>query len=658
MSQKIKNKKPPQHIGSYWSIMKTIIKNCGKKLYNKYTTGEFCYDNIQTNYLLCNEKCRIVAIFKDYLVLDDNTEFLRRFYLKDEAKTRLNNIFNFYETYSKIFPNYMILPESEYLYKNIRKKQKMIDAFNQIKLEEEENRKNLKIGKNKKKELNENNDVVFDSTIINSINKYKQLEDKNEDETNNSISISLMIRKPTTVNIFQTPNSSFVYEDSLASIALIVNGMNANNVVETPKRVKTTHAIENTNNDKNSNGDDEEDHHRIQSALNNNRKFISHKTTVSVPEINNNSIKIINNYHNIIIPQGINTVININTNYYQCGTNGIPEKKEKSNKTVSKPLNTIATSSTSNSKLTRKSVSKGFKENKHFYTKSTSKSKQLTYSSRKKENSVSSTAFKSPEKTIDPVLSLSKKKNITTTIATINHVMPIYKNKNLYKINTLSALKNKVNPFKTKFEKKKTLMTNENNAGNASINLRKDFMTSFTTNGNGNAKKEMKISVVPEKEINIDRETKNEMKTKYKNFIEKSKIDGIIMRKSYDTNNKMNLHTQPAYKSKGQTNSIELNSMNNNKTNNNTSLNSHRKVTNLKSPYVKTQLVTSPKIGSITQIETRIPLTAKIKLNQKSPLHKEMIINNGNKLNPSKIIKSINFKGIDPNTKKMKFVKK
>ena len=657
MSQKIKNKKPPQHINSYWPLMKNLIKKCDSNLYNKYTTGEFSYDNIQTNYLLCNEKCRIVAIFKDYLVLDDNTEFLRRFYQKDETKTRLNNIFNFYETYSKIFPNYMILPESEYLYRNIRKKQKMIDAFNQIKLEEEENRKNLKIGKSKKNEFDENNNIVFDSKIKNSINKYKQLEDKNEDETNNSISISLMSRRPTTVNIFQTPNSSFVYEDSLASIAVIVNGMNTNNVVETPKRVKTIHAIESNNNDKNSIGDDEDSHHRIQSALNNNRKFISHKATVSVPEINNNSIKIINNYHNIIIPQGINTVININTNYYQCGSNDIPEKKKSSHKTISKPLNTIATSSISNPKLTKKSVSKGFKENKHFYTKSTSKSKQLTYSSRKKENSISSTAFKSPEKTIDPVLSLSKKKNITTTISTINHVMPIYKNKNLYKINTLSALKNKVNPFKTKFEKKKSLITNESNGGNASINIRKDFLTSFTSNGN--AKKEMKISIVPENEININIETKNEMKTKYKNFIEKSKIDGIIMRKSYDTNNKMNLHTQPAYKSKGQTNSIEINSVNNNnKINNNTSLNSHRKITNLKSPYVKTQLVTSPKIRSMAQIETRIPLTAKIKLSQKSPLHKEMIINNGNKPNPSKIIKSINFKGIDPNTKKMKFVKK
>ena len=40
----------------------------------------------------------------------------------------------------------MILPESYYLYRNIRKKQKMIDAFNEIRREEEENRKNLQLG--------------------------------------------------------------------------------------------------------------------------------------------------------------------------------------------------------------------------------------------------------------------------------------------------------------------------------------------------------------------------------------------------------------------------------------------------------------------------------------------------------------------------------
>ena len=81
-------------------------------------------------------------------------------------------------------------------------------------------------------------------------------------------------------------------------------------------------------------------------------------------------------------------------------------------------------------------------------------------------------------------------------------------------------------------------------------------------------------------------------------------------------------------------------------------MNSQRKITNLKSPMIKS-IGMSPKVNSI--IESRIPLTAKIKLSNKSPLHKEM---NVHASNPSRIIKSINFKGMDVNTKKMKFVKK
>ena len=560
---------------------KKIRMRIDNELYAKYTKGEFSYDVIQTNYLLCNEKCRVVARFKDFLVLDDNTEFFRRFYTSEESRPRLRNILNFYETYSKIFPNYMILPENEYLYRNIRKKQKMIDAFNQIKLEEEENRKNLNIGL-KSKNKNENNNIVFDDKIKQSINNYKQ------SEIDDSVSISLMSRRPTTTNIFTTPSSSFIVEDSLASIAVIVNGMDNKNV-ETPKRTKS----KNTKED-NDDNDEINDSQRIQSALNNNRKFISHKATVSVPELTNKSIKIINNYHNIIIPQGTNTVININTNYYQC---------DKKITAKSKPLNTIAATSV------KKSVSKSKA------TKSTSKNKQIAYSNRKKD---SKSSFKSPEKVIDPVLSL-KKKNITTTISTVSHVMPIYKNKNIYKISTLSAMKDKVNPFKSKFEK---IKMNYNTANNST---KKDIVTSFTAHHPtmSTAKKELKITLVTEGD-------KTSMKTKYKDLLDKSKNS---MRKSYDTNTKM--HTMPSASSSK-----------------NTSMNSQRKITNLKSPMIKS-IGMSPKVNSI--IESRIPLTAKIKLSNKSPLHKEM---NVHASNPSRIIKSINFKGMDVNTKKMKFVKK
>ena len=66
----------------------------------------------------------------------------------------------------------MILPESQFLYRNIRKKQKMIDAFNEIKKEEEENRKHLKLGQVCKDLKNKEQNVVFTKKIQESIERY------------------------------------------------------------------------------------------------------------------------------------------------------------------------------------------------------------------------------------------------------------------------------------------------------------------------------------------------------------------------------------------------------------------------------------------------------------------------------------------------------
>lgn len=40
---------------------------------------------------------------------------------------RLPKVFEFYEKYSKVFPNYVTMPENKYMFKNIERKQKMID---------------------------------------------------------------------------------------------------------------------------------------------------------------------------------------------------------------------------------------------------------------------------------------------------------------------------------------------------------------------------------------------------------------------------------------------------------------------------------------------------------------------------------------------------
>ena len=311
------------------------LLSLSKDLYKKYSTNEYSYRYINTNYLIFNEKCRIVSIFKDYLIYDDNTEFLRRFYKKIELNKRLNKILNFYETYSKIFPNYMILPESYYLYRNIRKKQKMIDAFNEIKREEEENKKYLNKNKNKKKN-NNNNNIVFNSTIQESINNY-QPSNINSIYMNSfedsKISISILNKNS---NKFYTPCDSFINTNSnlntsrnfnnnnnldysITSLESILSNLNKNlddsmignkkikilnqDLLETPKKSVSKG----------------KNHIHQQSALNNNRKFISYKNielnklNTAEKNISNNNSKSINKSKDIDVKNNNNNN-NVNNN--------------------------------------------------------------------------------------------------------------------------------------------------------------------------------------------------------------------------------------------------------------------------------------------------------------------------------------------------------
>ena len=357
-----------------------------KKVHNyftsKYLGFDYSYSSLSLNNLMFNERCRIVARFKDFLILDDMTEFLRRFYSKKELKRRLIKIFNFYESYSKIFPNYMILPESIYLYRNIRRKQKMIDAFNQIKKEEEENRNSLK------KELNDKEKgemIVFNKSIQESINRYHP---SGNSFLFNSIISGLMKNnnnnnKNSKQSLFDFDNSENTLnsENSLMNIIQILNKKYDNNIninnnknykqVNIKKKDEDNQIINNhkdkikknknilkkvakskksykTNNINEYNVKTEKKrdninistppkntspvhnqlvkrHNHQKSSLNNNKKFISHKQAVSVSN-NNNTIKIINNINNIIINDAnINKemVININTNYFELNNTNL-----------------------------------------------------------------------------------------------------------------------------------------------------------------------------------------------------------------------------------------------------------------------------------------------------------------------------------------------
>jgi hypothetical protein len=77
-----------------------------------------------------------------------------------DIKSKLVKLLEYYESYSKIFPNYIVLHESKYLYKNIQKKQKMIDN---IQLYE--------YNKNHKENISiiTNDGFIFNTEVYNSI---------------------------------------------------------------------------------------------------------------------------------------------------------------------------------------------------------------------------------------------------------------------------------------------------------------------------------------------------------------------------------------------------------------------------------------------------------------------------------------------------------
>ena len=56
-----------------------------QNLQEKYTTSVDFYNAKVVSDIMYNENARIVSVFKDYLLFDDLSDFLKRFYAHDES---------------------------------------------------------------------------------------------------------------------------------------------------------------------------------------------------------------------------------------------------------------------------------------------------------------------------------------------------------------------------------------------------------------------------------------------------------------------------------------------------------------------------------------------------------------------------------------------
>ncbi len=139
---------------------KYIEKYIYKYFKNFYRSTKNDYNIRMIEDILNNESTHLVAEFKDYLIMGDITEFLQKSYNIQECRKYLPKIYEYYNSCSVIFPNYVTLHESKYIYKSIRKKQKVIDHQQ----EQEEKKEKIKKG-----DIKLDDEQFFSSKTFNSI---------------------------------------------------------------------------------------------------------------------------------------------------------------------------------------------------------------------------------------------------------------------------------------------------------------------------------------------------------------------------------------------------------------------------------------------------------------------------------------------------------
>ena len=148
-------------------------KNILYVIYEATTTKTYNANII--NDIIFNVPSHIVSIFKEWLIYDEMAEFCKSFFPKNQSLQQLKSSCDFYDKYSKVFPNYYVLALKKCLFKNIEKKQKFID----------EKHKGL-MSKNSKQKINDTSNKLFTKGFIanfsiskNSISRDQNLKMKN-----------------------------------------------------------------------------------------------------------------------------------------------------------------------------------------------------------------------------------------------------------------------------------------------------------------------------------------------------------------------------------------------------------------------------------------------------------------------------------------------
>ena len=235
------------------NILIKFEKYCYCKLNKNYNVTSITFNKLIISNIIYNNKLHIVSCFKEFLIFYDPGDFLSSFYKRKEARRKIKDYSEFYILNSRIFPNYILLPESKYIFNNIKKKQKLLDQLEEINNKYYyENSQNLILNYsdmnnyNRSLQLNRTQSsyfsTIFTPSIVNSILNERDSMNKYEDNTSNASNINFIIdninknqKNKRNLLLYKTPKNKIVnsnasdnMKNSVSSMELLLNDKNSN----------------------------------------------------------------------------------------------------------------------------------------------------------------------------------------------------------------------------------------------------------------------------------------------------------------------------------------------------------------------------------------------------------------------------------------------
>lgn len=373
-----------------WNLEKY---NYNKELYNKCIVKSF----------MENANTHLISTFKDYLFYDDFTEFFTKYYCLYESINILLHLLTYYEKSSYIFPNYTAINEGKYIYKNIIKKQILINYLEDLEIKRRNDVIFYKINKNSSK-IN-NNEKIFESKLYNNIINY-------ENNSNINILFGIKINK----------NEENPENDSINTLKKLINIINESST----KSVGTNTVNINSYNNK-----------KVKKGKN--RNNISPKSIINstnyTSNISNSNINNINSMFKIDKKIIVNSDYNNNTNI--CINQ---EKSIFNNENISK----------SNINLNF-SIKKNLKVNKKL-SKINTQSKTKSFKSNINSSFIKSVLCKTKEKKLisdKNLINLIKSKNRNISNKKKQGLTPIEKIKHHLSICSIIIKETKMNKYLT-----------------------------------------------------------------------------------------------------------------------------------------------------------------------------------------------------------------